>query len=101
MLARSRPWWELRILFEAPGGGGEAGPKRFVVLENAGRPEGYAIYRHKPKFDGGEFDSELQVVEAVVPVDERRERQVHYRIIAECPASAPTCRLPAACRSPA
>jgi predicted acetyltransferase len=65
MLARSRTWWELRILFEPPGGGGDGGPKRFVVLEKAGRPVGYAIYRHKPKFDEGEFDTELQVVEAV------------------------------------
>ncbi|HEX4746976.1 MAG TPA: GNAT family N-acetyltransferase [Gaiellaceae bacterium] len=65
MLARSRNWWELRILFEAPGSGGEGGPKRFVVLEHDGRPEGYAIYRHKPKFEDGEFNSELQVVEAV------------------------------------
>ena len=48
-----------------PGAGDGAGPKRFVVLERGGRPEGYAIYRHKPKWDGGDSDSELQVVEAV------------------------------------
>jgi predicted acetyltransferase len=65
MLARSRTWWEFRVLFEPPGGGGEGGPKRFVVYERNGRPDGYAIYRHKPKFDDGEFSSELQVVEAV------------------------------------
>ena len=64
MLARSRTWWELRILFEAPGAS-EGGPKRFVVLERGGRPEGYAIYRHKSKFEDGEFKSELQVVEAI------------------------------------
>ena len=65
MLARTRNWWELRILFEPPGGGGEGGPKRFVVLERRGRPEGYAVYRHKPKWDEGVADSELQIVEAV------------------------------------
>ena len=64
MLARTRNWWEFRVLFMQPGGG-EDGPKRFVVLETDGRPEGYAIYRHKPKFADGEFSSELQVVEAV------------------------------------
>jgi predicted acetyltransferase len=64
MLARSRSWWEFRILFEAPGGG-EEGPKRFVVLERNGRPEGYAVYRHKPKWEDGVSNSELQVVEAV------------------------------------
>src|SRR5206468_6452752 len=36
MFARTRNWWELRILFE-PAGGGE-GPKRLVVLERDGRP---------------------------------------------------------------
>jgi predicted acetyltransferase len=64
MLRRTRNWWEFRVLFEAPGGEG-AGPKRFVVLERDGRPEGYAIYRHKPKWTDGVFDAELQVVEAV------------------------------------
>ena len=64
MLARTRNWWEFRVLFMQPGGG-EDGPKRFVVLETDGRPEGYAIYRHKPKFADGEFSSELHVVEAV------------------------------------
>ena len=65
MLGRSRNWWEYRILFEVPGSAEGAGPKRFVVLERDGRPEGYAIYRHKPKFTDGVADSELQVVEAV------------------------------------
>ena len=65
MLSRSRNWWELRVLFEPPGSGSEGGPKRFVVLETAGRAEGYAIYRHKPKWTDGDADSELEVVEAV------------------------------------
>jgi len=64
MLGRTRTWWELRLLFEPPGGG-EDGPKRFVVLERDGRPEGYAIYRHKPKWEEGVSNSELQVAEAV------------------------------------
>ena len=64
MLRRTRNWWEFRLLFEPPSGGEDA-PKRFVVLEKDGKPEGYAIYRHKPKFEGGDFSSELQVVEAV------------------------------------
>jgi predicted acetyltransferase len=57
MLGRSRNWWELRILFEPPGGGGEGGPKRFVVLERDGKPEGYAVYRHKPKWENGVSNS--------------------------------------------
>jgi predicted acetyltransferase len=65
MLGRTRNWWELRILFEQPGGGGDGGPKRYVVLETDGQPEGYAIYRHKPKWDQGVSESEIEVVEAM------------------------------------
>jgi predicted acetyltransferase len=65
MLARTRTWWELRVPFEQPGGGNGGGPKRFVVLERDGRPEGYAVYRHKPKWEDGVSQSELEVVEAV------------------------------------
>jgi predicted acetyltransferase len=64
MLVRTRNWWELRILFELPSGG-EGGPKRFVVLETDGRPEGYAIYRHKPKWEQGVSQSEIEVLEAI------------------------------------
>jgi predicted acetyltransferase len=65
MIGRTRSWWELRILHETPEDRKRQGPKRYVVLERDGRPEGYAIYRHKPKFEEGEFTSELEVVEAV------------------------------------
>ena len=64
MLGRTRNWWDYRILFELPGGGDE-GLKRLVVLERDGRPEGYAIYRHKMKWEEGVSAGELQVVEAV------------------------------------
>ena len=63
MLARSRNWWEFRVLFERPER--PEGPKRYVVLERNGRPEGYAVYRHKPKWEEGVSDSELEVLEAV------------------------------------
>jgi predicted acetyltransferase len=63
MLGRTRNWWELRILFEQPGA--EGGPKRFVVLERGGRPDGYAIYRHKPRFTDGSADSDVNVLEAI------------------------------------
>ena len=65
MLARSQTWWELRILLEIPGSAEGAGPKRFAVLEKDGRPEGYAIYRHRSKWTEGTADSDVQVVEAV------------------------------------
>jgi predicted acetyltransferase len=65
MLGRSRSWWEHRVLSEWPGGGGDGGPKRFVVLEKGGRPQGYAVYRHRPKLEGGIAQSTLDVVEAI------------------------------------
>jgi predicted acetyltransferase len=65
MFARPRNWWEFRVLFDAPEWRGGAGPKRFALFERDGRPEGYAIYRHKPKFEEGAADSELVVVEAI------------------------------------
>lgn len=65
MLARSRTWWETRVLHDPPEWRAGAGPKRFVVLERRGRPAGYAIYRHKPKWEDGVSDSELQVLEAI------------------------------------
>jgi len=64
MLSRTRNWWEYRILYQTPGEEG-AGPKRFVVLERDGRTEGYAIYRHKPRWDEGAADSEVLVLEAI------------------------------------
>jgi predicted acetyltransferase len=65
MFARTRNWWELRALLDSPEWRAGAGPKRFALYERDGRPEGYAIYRHKPKFEDGAADSELVVVEAV------------------------------------
>ncbi|HWQ22515.1 MAG TPA: GNAT family N-acetyltransferase [Gaiellaceae bacterium] len=65
MLARSRTWWETRVLHDPPEWRAGAGPKRFVLLERRGRPAGYAIYRHKPKREDGVSDSELQVLEAI------------------------------------
>jgi predicted acetyltransferase len=61
MLGRSRSWWDLRILFDSPG----EPPKRLVVLERDGVPEGYATYRHRPRWESGVSDSEVDVIEAV------------------------------------
>jgi predicted acetyltransferase len=65
LLSRSRNWWEFRILFDSPDFRQGAGPKRLVVLEADGRPEGYAIYRHRSKWEDGENKSELGVIEAL------------------------------------
>jgi predicted acetyltransferase len=65
MLGRPRAWWETRTLLDSPEWRSGAGPKRYALLERDGRPEGYAIYRHKPKWDEGVSHSELVVVEAI------------------------------------
>ena len=49
----------------AAGRRGRGRPEAVRRARADGRPEGYAIYRHKPKFEDGDFNSELQVVEAV------------------------------------
>lgn len=94
MLGRTKNWWELRVLFEPPGGGGEGGPKRFVVLERDGRPEGYAIYRHKPKWGEGVSEAELEVIEAIA-LDGRPTAELwHYLLGVDWVAKATASLLP-------
>jgi predicted acetyltransferase len=61
MLGRTETWWSERVLFDQPG----EPPKRLVLLERGGRPEGYAIYRHRTKWEKGVSDSDLEVGEVV------------------------------------
>jgi predicted acetyltransferase len=65
MLARPKAWWETRTLLDSPEWRAGAGPKRIALLERDGRAEGYAIYRHKPKWEDGISHSELVVIEAI------------------------------------
>jgi predicted acetyltransferase len=66
MFARSQAWWEARIAADPeewrPSG---AGPKRFVVAETAGAVEGYAVYRHAPKWDDGRELGTVRVSEVM------------------------------------
>ncbi|HEY2183278.1 MAG TPA: GNAT family N-acetyltransferase [Gaiellaceae bacterium] len=63
MTSRSEEWWEDRHL-RMPEDEASA-PKRFVVVELDGEPQGYAIYRTHFEFDGGSASSRLVVREAV------------------------------------
>jgi len=65
MLGRTSDWWEYRILFDSPDTREGGGPKRFVALETDDGPEGYAVYRHRPKWEHFLPAGELDVVEAV------------------------------------
>ena len=64
IFARTREWWELRVIADPEARRGGGGPKRFVIAERDGTPEGYAIYRHHTKFEGGVSRSKLSVIEA-------------------------------------
>ena len=62
MMSRSEAWWEdrqLRLPEEEA-----AAPRRFVVLELDGTPQGYAIYRTNFQFEGGSSASRLRLREA-------------------------------------
>jgi predicted acetyltransferase len=66
MFVRSRDWWESKTSadpaeWRPPG----AGPKRFVALEIDGRTEGYAIYRHAPKWEAGVSSGRVNAIEVM------------------------------------
>lgn len=65
MFARSRDWWELRVLRDPPDRRFGAGPKRYVVAERDGSPEGYALYRHKSSWEEGASTGAIPVIEAL------------------------------------
>ena len=65
MLNRTPTWWEWRILFDSPDNRDGGGPKRLVVLERDGQPEGYAVYRHRPKWEQGMPAGEIEAIEAI------------------------------------
>ncbi len=65
MFSRNHLWWQNREIDDPKERREGAGPKRWVVYESGGSIEGYAVYRHKPGFDGGTSTAELHVVEAL------------------------------------
>ena len=65
VFARTRDWWESRVVAD-PEDRREAGmPKRFVAFDGDGGLEGYAIYRTKPGWEHGTSVGRLNVIEAV------------------------------------
>jgi predicted acetyltransferase len=61
VFSRSNFWWEYRTFRDLD----PSTPKRFVVLTEGQRTQGYAIYRHIPKFDGPISSARIEVTEAV------------------------------------
>jgi predicted acetyltransferase len=65
MFSRNRLWWEHREIADPEDRRDGAGPKRWVVHEQDGAIDGYAVYRHKPGWDEGSTIAELRVIEAL------------------------------------
>jgi predicted acetyltransferase len=65
MFIRSREWWEERIVHDPPERRAGAGPKRFALLEIAGQPAAYAVYRHKMDWHEGVTSGQVFVAEAI------------------------------------
>jgi predicted acetyltransferase len=65
MFSRSRLWWENREIKDLEERREGAGPKRWIVYEQDGAIDGYAVYRHKPGWDNGSTIAELRVIEAL------------------------------------
>src|SRR5436309_11077576 len=65
MFSRDRLWWENREIKDSEERREGAGPKRWIAYEQDGAIEGYAVYRHKPGWDGGSTIAELRVIEAI------------------------------------
>ncbi len=93
MMSRSEAWWEDRHL-RMPEDEASA-PKRFVVLELGGEPQGYAIYRTHFAFEGGLPGSRLVVREALGTTPQatagvwRYLLDVDWMSVAEVPLAPP------------
>jgi predicted acetyltransferase len=73
MFSRNDLWWEHREIKDPEERREGAGPKRWVAYERDGSVDGYAVYRHKPGWEGGSTIAELRIVEALAatPTAER------------------------------
>jgi predicted acetyltransferase len=65
MFARKDTWWETRTLTDPPERRQGGGEKNALVLELAGEPRGYALYRIHSKFESGAAAGHVDVIEAI------------------------------------
>jgi predicted acetyltransferase len=65
MFERTEAWWELRNLADPPERREGGGEKNVLVVELAGEPAGYALYRVYSKFELGASIGRVEVIEAV------------------------------------
>jgi predicted acetyltransferase len=65
MFARSSAWWQNRTLFDPEWRRGSGGELQCAVLEDEGRPVGYAFYRMNWAFERGLQSGAVAVIEAI------------------------------------
>ena len=65
MYARSDDWWDSRILTDPPDRREEGAAKNCAILERAGEPVGYALYRVISKWEGPANVGHVRVIEAL------------------------------------
>jgi predicted acetyltransferase len=65
MFVRAPAWWQDRILVDPDWRRGNAGHLRCAVLEIAGTPSAYALYRVNQTFERGNSSGNVSVVEAI------------------------------------
>jgi predicted acetyltransferase len=65
MFARSREWWDARVLADAEWRRAGGGEMVRVVLEANGEPDAYALYRLHVAFEGGVSTGKTSVIEAL------------------------------------
>ncbi|MHC4220426.1 MAG: GNAT family N-acetyltransferase [Planctomycetota bacterium] len=72
LLTRSDPWWRVRFFYDPEFRRRGRTARRFVVYTNAGRANGYAIYRQKDKWE--QFpDGTVHVLEVMAATPEAHE----------------------------
>jgi predicted acetyltransferase len=64
LISRSEAWWRNYVLADPEHWRNGASPKFYALLEVDGEPQGYALYRLKPKWEQGSPRGELRVNEA-------------------------------------
>jgi predicted acetyltransferase len=82
MVVRSREWWDLRRLDDAPDRRRGGGPLVRALFERDGRPVGYALYRlHQDGTSASDWKKTIRVVEAF-GIDDGATRDV-WRFLLE------------------
>jgi predicted acetyltransferase len=95
MFARSTEWWKSRLLYDPPQWRRGLGPKRFAVVELGGSVEGYAVYRHDPKWESGVPDAgKVVVTEGLARSFEAEVALWRYLLDIEWSGSVSAYRLP-------